>query len=124
MLTTMKCLGLALLAIAALGGRPAAAAECCETCASLGCRQCRAGCPQSISHIATPTNTPHYGGYYVGGGTLKHGEGRYCNEGVWGWDYMGVLFQKRVWLGWSHGRRYQDGTGAYKTDGPHIIPEH
>jgi hypothetical protein len=25
-------------------------------------------------------------------------------------------------LGWSHGRRYQGGTGAYRTDGP-VVPD-
>jgi hypothetical protein len=27
-----------------------------------------------------------------------------------------------VILGWSHGRKYQGGTGAYETDGP-VLPD-
>ena len=25
---------------------------------------------------------------------------------------------RRVWLDWTHGRRYQGGSGSYRTDGP------
>ena len=31
-------------------------------------------------------------------------------------------FRHRVILGWSHGRKYQGGTGAYHTDGP-VVPD-
>lgn len=81
----------------------------------------RAGCPQSIAWWAQPSNSQHYGGYYVGGGALCHGEGRCADEGTWGWDYLGVLFTKHVRLGWSHGRLYQGGAGAYETDGPKVL---
>jgi hypothetical protein len=81
----------------------------------------RAGCPQSIAWWAQPSNSAHYGGYYVGGGALCHGDGRCADEGTWGWDYLGALFTKHVRLGWSHGRLYQGGAGAYETDGPKVL---
>jgi hypothetical protein len=60
-------------------------------------------------------------GYYVGGGSAWHwGEPRKLNEGTWGWDYKGFGLPKHIALQWSHGRRYQGGTGAYKTDGPPV----
>ncbi len=78
----------------------------------------RAGYPQSVKHLAAPSNTRFYGWYYVGGGdALWRGEPRLANEGTFGWDYSGILFPKQVALAWSHGRRYQGGTGAYRTVG-------
>ena len=45
------------------------------------------------------------------------------DDGTWGWDETGChLFRRRVILGWSHGRKYQGGTGAYLTDGP-VVPD-
>ncbi len=82
-----------------------------------------AGMPQWVRAHAIPSYTHHYGGYYVGGGAAFHGEGRYINEGTWGWDYFGIAFQKRIALNWWHGARYQGGLGAYKTDGPKIEHE-
>jgi hypothetical protein len=84
----------------------------------------RAGCPQCVSRLAIPSNSPRDGGYYVGGGLPVRGEGR-CSqhEGTWGWDYVGLLFTKRIALNWSHGSRYQGGAGAYKTDGPKLRHE-
>ena len=63
-------------------------------------------------------------GYHVGGGNpFPHlAEPRTSEEGTWGWDYQGWLFPRRVINGWWHGRRYQGGTGAYKTDGPKFHP--
>lgn len=68
-----------------------------------------------------PSDTGHYLGYHVGGGAghPRKAESRQPDEGTWGWDYQG-LFPRRVMLGWWHGRRYQGGTGAYKTDGPRL----
>ena len=80
----------------------------------------RAGCAMNVRRFAIPSNTRHYGGYQVGGGTPFGGEGPTLEEGVFGWDYFGVLFNKRVALNWSHGRKYQGGTGAYSTDGPRV----
>jgi hypothetical protein len=77
----------------------------------------RAGKPLCVSPHATPTNGPGYLGYYVGGGTACRGCSRGHEEGTWGWDYEGVHLPRRVWLSWSHGRRYQGGTGSYRTDG-------
>ena len=45
------------------------------------------------------------------------------DEGTWGWDETGSShFRRRVILGWSQGRKYQGGTGAYRTDG-HVPPD-
>jgi hypothetical protein len=80
----------------------------------------RAGYPMCVSGHAKATNGPSYVGYYVGGGSACGDCPRRVEEGTWGWDYEGVHLPRRVWLSWSHGRRYQGGTGAYKTDGPHL----
>jgi hypothetical protein len=88
----------------------------CETCAPLQWE--RAGCPQNVRPHALPSNTRYYWGWWVGGGTALGGGPPGVHEGTWGWDYEGVV-PKRVWLNWSH-RRYQGGTGAYKTDGPKL----
>jgi hypothetical protein len=81
---------------------------------------CRAGCPQTLRRHAVASNHPHFWGWWVGGGTAIGGEGPCENDGTWGWDYEGGIYSRRVWLNWSHGRRYQGGTGAYKTDGPKL----
>jgi hypothetical protein len=81
----------------------------------------RAGYPQDIACRARPSDSPAYCGYTVGGGAPHHGEPRYLDEGTWGWDYTGWLFQRRVGLDWFHGGRYQGGPGAYKTDGPRLL---
>ena len=81
----------------------------------------RAGCPLNVSDCAHPTNTPAYQGGYVGGGAAFHGDPPTLEEGTWGRDYVGWRFLRLVFIGWSHGRRYQGGDGAYKTDGPHLI---
>lgn len=90
----------------------------CDACQ--GNQWARAGCPQNIRPHARPSNGPHFWGWWVGGGTAFGGEGPCEDEGTWGWDYEGGIIPKRIWLGWSHGRRYQGGTGAYKTDGPKL----
>jgi hypothetical protein len=80
---------------------------------------------QPIAWWAVPSNNSHYLGYYVGGGCtpLLRAQPRRPDEGTWGWDYQGWLIPRRVNIGWWHGRRYQGGTGAYKTDGPHYHEE-
>jgi hypothetical protein len=86
--------------------------------------QRRTGFPQEISRRARPSDTGRYAGYTVGGGApLRKGDAPLPHEGTWGWDYSGGLFQRRVILGWWHGRRYQSGSGAYRTDAPRILPE-
>lgn len=99
-------------------GRPATARK------HLQGDQCRrAGCPQCISPLAKPTESPHEIGYYVGGGARERsrcGEERRPHEGTWGTDYAGLLIPKRVELGWWHGRP-QGGTGSYRTDGPRLV---
>jgi hypothetical protein len=50
--------------------------------------------------------------YYVGGSVPVRGEGRYLDEGTFGWDYVPPW--SRVNLLWTHGRRYQDGGGQYE----------
>jgi hypothetical protein len=76
---------------------------------------------QPIARFAMPSNNARYIGYYVGGGCACRfkAEPRRPDEGTWGWDYQGALIPRIVNLGWWHGRRYQGGTGAYQTDGPH-----
>ncbi len=86
----------------------------------------RAGDPRALSGHPETSATSGGIGYYVGGGVpLGHGPGhaRFLDEGTWGWDETGChLFRRRVILGWSHGRKYQGGTGAYRTDG-HPLPD-
>jgi hypothetical protein len=89
----------------------------CDACRSAD-RHAIAGWPQCVAPWAKPSFGGHEYGYYVGGGAAWHGDGRCPHEGTWGWDYHGRLFQKRIWLGWHHGRKDQGGTGAYRTDGP------
>ena len=80
----------------------------------------RAGNPHCVSCLAVPNNGPHYDGYYVGGGNpcSCSADVRRCNEGTWGWDYVGCGWLPIVDLGYWHGRR--DQTGNYKVDGPKI----
>jgi len=85
------------------------------------CEHERAGCAMLVRKRAIPSNTRHYGGYWVGGGLPIKGEGPALNEGTFGWDYFGMTFNKRVALNWSHGRHYQGRTGAYRTDGPRLL---
>jgi len=82
----------------------------------------RAGFPQEISRFARPSTNAGHVGYYVGGGAAwwRRSEPPTPIEGTWGLDYQGRLFPRRVILNWWHGRRYQGGTGAYKTDGPKL----
>ena len=84
----------------------------------------RAGYPRSLSGHLEPSQTAGGIGYYVGGGVpCGRGEGRRPIDGTWGWDETGCRkFRPRVILGWSQGRRYQGGTGAYHTDGP-VMPD-
>jgi len=83
----------------------------------------RAGQPQEISRFARPFDGSRMIGYPIGGGALNRHKAEAPNaaDGTWGLDYSGWLIQRRVDLGWWHGRRYQGGAGAYKTDGPKII---
>jgi hypothetical protein len=84
----------------------------------------RAGFPRDLGKHLEPSVTAGGVGYFVGGG-MKHGRGepRRRNEGTWGWDETGgAHFRGRVILGWSHGRKYQGGIGAYRTDGP-VVPD-
>jgi hypothetical protein len=84
----------------------------------------RAGDPQCVSPLAKSAESPFEVGYYVGGGARVKGwlgEERRDNEGTWGADYTGILFHKKIELRWSHGKRYQGGVGAYRTDGPRLI---
>ncbi|MBI3411810.1 MAG: hypothetical protein HY040_26055 [Planctomycetes bacterium] len=84
--------------------------------------QRRAGYPLEQSRLAHPSENAHQVGYYVGGGAAayRHSDGPLLDEGTWGYDYQGWLIKRRVILNWWHGRRYQGGVGAYKTDGPRL----
>jgi hypothetical protein len=82
----------------------------------------RAGHPEHVHSWAIPSNSCRYDGYYVGGGLPFRGEAPCVfHDGAWGWDYFGVLFPKKIRLNWSHGSRHQEGTGAYRTDGPKVF---
>jgi hypothetical protein len=82
----------------------------------------RTGHPYEVSCIAHPSDTGHYIGYEVGGGSARCGEGPSECEGTWGWDYSGLWLPSRVALDWFHGKE-QGGYGAYKIDGPRPIEE-
>ncbi len=84
----------------------------------------RAGFPRTLANHVAPTNTYGGIGYYVGGDTaFGKGEPRRRDDGTWGWDETGGFHhRRRVILGWSHGRKYKGGTGAYRTDGP-VVPD-
>lgn len=83
------------------------------------CDFARAGNPQCVRLWAAPSERRAYWGYYVGGGAPVLGEGRCADEGTFGWDYFGVLYNRRVDLNWTHGR-HQGGTGRYRTDGAKV----
>jgi hypothetical protein len=84
----------------------------------------RAGYPRELAGHLEQSATCGGIGYHVGGGVKwGHGEGRTVNDGTWGWDETGHRrFRRRVILGFSGGRKYQGGTGAYATDGP-VVPD-
>ena len=84
----------------------------------------RAGNPRWLARHVQPSETAGGIGYFVGGGVaLGHGHGRDAAQGTWGWDETGSThFRRRVNMGWSQGRKYQGGTGAYRTDG-HVPPD-
>jgi hypothetical protein len=86
--------------------------------------QQRAGYAQEVAPWARPSDTGGYVGYLVGGGSVNYrkGEPPLPDEGTWGWDYRGGLFQRRVILNWWHGRRNQGGSGAYETDHAKLLP--
>lgn len=85
----------------------------------------RAGFPNCVGHFAKPGVRAENSIGYVGGGSILpiHGERRKANEGTFGMDYAGHFFQRKTWLLWSHGSRYQGGAGRYETEGPRILPE-
>jgi hypothetical protein len=115
-----KCAWIALVAswvCVVGGGLHAEDDQACPECRRAE-RYQRAGYPLEVKSLATPSNTRFYGSYYVGGGSVGRSEPRFCDEGTWGWDYGGILFPKQIALGWTHGRRYQGGRGAYRTVGP------
>ena len=109
-------LGSLLLALAGLlVGGPARAQECNGVDPVQ-----RSGYAQDVAPWAHPSDTGRYFGYFVGGGCpfYHKADPPRCEEGTWGWDFLGGCFRRRVVLGWWHGRRDQGGTGAYQTDGP------
>jgi hypothetical protein len=87
----------------------------------------RAGYPDETSCFAKLGRRPNYCGYYVGGGCVCgpvtcHGSLPAPYQGTYGWDYCcgPCGLNHRVILGWCFGCRPKGGTGAYKTDGPHV----
>ncbi|MGH6908091.1 MAG: hypothetical protein ACREDX_09575, partial [Aestuariivirga sp.] len=88
-------------------------------------RDNRTGNHLGIARWAIPSDNGTHTANRIGGGCPcpKKAEGTYTDEGTWGWDYQGNWFKRRTLLGWWHGRRYQGGAGAYKTDGPQLKPQ-
>ena len=82
----------------------------------------RAGCAHNVGWWAVPgTNCRNYAAGYVGGGAVIDGDGPdQFADGTWGLDYVGIVVPKKVFLNWWHGRKFQGGSGAYETDGPHL----
>ena len=79
----------------------------------------QAGHSEEVSMMSAPSYSEHYTGGYIGGGRGHGGHGRCQNEGTWGWDYAPCRqASSHIFLNWSHGRKYQGGTGGYATDGP------
>ncbi|MBI1914807.1 MAG: hypothetical protein HYS12_08725 [Planctomycetes bacterium] len=79
----------------------------------------RAGYPNEVSKLAHPSETPNYGGYYVGGGCTFRGDAPGPADGTYGWDYVSLCrFDYRVMLRWCC--RYKGGYGKYKIDGPPV----
>ncbi len=93
---------------------------CAAAGLGMAAQPCEPACPLGIARWAVPSDTGRYVGYYVGGGCARYLRANPPgpDDGTWGWDYQGGFFRRNVILGWWHGRRYQGGTGAYKTDGP------
>lgn len=84
----------------------------------------RAGCPQAVRPHAGRALGPGRVGYYVGGGGGLMGDGRDpTRDGTWGIDYEPRVLPRLVVQSWSHGRKYQGGQGAYRTDGPKLRHE-
>jgi hypothetical protein len=92
----------------------------CGKCSKCADPEERTGHPYDVAKWAVPSDTGKYIGYEVGGGCAHpcKGEAPSPDEGTWGWDYEGCLLPSRIALDWWHGRRYQDGIGDYRTDGP------
>jgi hypothetical protein len=84
--------------------------------------------PFGLRRWLLPSSNRHNISYWVGGGAAswRRGDLPTEDEGTWGLDYRGWIIQRRVNHLWFHGRRYQGGSGAYKTDGPHLphLPHH
>jgi hypothetical protein len=116
-MTTLPRLAFVVATALLAGERCASAVEYQSYFQTDPCAEQRAGHPQRVKAIAAPTNTRHYGGYYVGGGNIGAAGGpRTLEQGTWGWDYGGLFKNNWVRLGWNCGNRPQGGTGAYKTD--------
>ena len=81
----------------------------------------RAGNPQCVAPWAMPGRSDKDAVGYVGGGCLGvcKGEARRCDEGTFGWDYVGCRKYGHVFLSWCHCRK-QPEPGPYKSDGPHV----
>ncbi|MFM7131754.1 MAG: hypothetical protein ACKO0V_20580 [bacterium] len=78
----------------------------------------RAGHPDELSPRAALPKPFSVQGYWVGGGaSFGHGHAPTAEEGTWGWDKTGTSFLPRsLRQGYSHGRLFQGGMGAYATD--------
>lgn len=83
----------------------------------------RAGSPTHVAWYARQTHGSDYAVGYTGGGLPlpRFARSRTVEEGVWGRDYAGFGYHRRVWLNWSLYGRPQGYGGTYKTDGPRPI---
>src|SRR5262245_14197465 len=86
------------------------------------CGERRAGGPASVACWARPSDTGRYWGYRVGGSSPCTGAPPADDEGLWGWDYQGLLVPARNALLWSHAAPDGAGPSAYRTDGPRLLP--
>ncbi|HEX3600053.1 MAG TPA: hypothetical protein VHU84_07905 [Lacipirellulaceae bacterium] len=120
MTAVLTCQRIACAAIIAtsLIASTAGAAESLYAPASF-CERQRAGFPAEQSCWTKWNNPCVYTGYYVGGSQSDNcNEGRCCNSGTWGWDYLGNHFSPLVRLSFRHPAYYQGGTEGYVPDGP------
>jgi hypothetical protein len=106
--------------VAALFATAASRADIPAPCTGLEHTPEQAGYPPCVARYAHPGRTCKYAVGYIGGGCVgRCGEGRYPEEGTFGWDYTCGWRPGRVFLNWCHCSK-QQAPGPYKTDGPHV----
>lgn len=71
-----------------------------------------------VAWWARPSDTGHYVGYSVGGGSLWRGDAPAPDQGTWGWDYGGLL-HPHIKLLWGRNSWRRD-VPAYRTVGTNV----